>query len=193
MSPDTHLWPFEVFFDGATKRGPAGRAAGAAAILWRVNTAGAPICVGRMFVAIPGLDSAPAAESQGARAAVRMLTRVFEVPNDIGQGGPFVRHARICGDCPQTVRYANAQARMRVVSIRDPLDQALEAARHQGWRLMWQAIRRRQNGVAHGAATAAALWAYGLLVDGYSGTHLHVEWANVPAQAPMGLACPPWP
>ena len=133
------------------------------------------------------------AEAHGAKLSADLLARLA----DRSASGPvLVTHlrARICGDCTQTVRYASAQARMRIVGRRQPVDQAVEQLWQHGWRARWQAVRRCHNEDAHRLATAAAVWAADLKGRGLLAPRLHVVWADMGDEGcPRGLAEPPWP
>ena len=98
--------------------------------------------------------------------------------------------ARVVGDCSQPILYANAQARMRVIPQRRPIDQAIELAWRQGWRVRWQAVRRRFNADAHSLAGAAAEWAAWRHDSGLPEATF-IEWLDAPGEAPPGLRLPP--
>ena len=186
-------WHTEAYFDGATGRSRLGRVAGAGVVLWRMDAQGAPRCIARAALAMPGGASAPVAESRAAGLAVDLLTRMHEAPPDASLTPLSTRRARVCGDCTQTIRYTNGQARMRVIARREPIDAALDRAWRHGWNIRWQAIRRAHNAAAHAVATAAVAWASRLLARGRRACRSCIVWATGGQAPPEDLTLPALP
>ena len=89
-----------------------------------------------MEVALPDEHRSPVAEAWGANAALQLLLR-----------GPdmWPRTARVVGDNLAAVRYCAAQGRLHSPDIQGVLDSVLGRVLLGGWRLTWEAVRRRWN------------------------------------------------
>ena len=180
------LLPYEVFYDGSTTTAQRTRNSGAAALLWRVNGLGPPSCVGRAVLALPGVESAPLAESYAGALAMSLLVLL---PHQ--EEGTALR-ARLIGDCLSVARYGAAQMRFRDVARRQPLDMGLLATHERGWGLQWQVVPRRLNQDAHELARCAAQWALSLSERGTFEAQVHFEWRVVPRVDPP-TPLPRWP
>ena len=109
-----------------------------AALLLPSGRRGAAVCIATAVAAIPRGATAQVAEALGGRLALSMLL----------QTAPDVRAARIIGDNTGVVRYGAGTARLRRPGMQAHLDAPLEDAAEAGWRLYWQAVRRRLNSAA---------------------------------------------
>ena len=103
-----------------------------------IRQAGRPVCIATAVAAIPRGATAQVVEALGGRLAFSMLL----------QTTPDVRAARIIGDNTGVVRYGAGAARLRRPGMQAHLDAPLEDAAEAGWRLYWQAVRRRLNSAA---------------------------------------------
>ena len=182
--------PFEVFFDGGTHLRGHHPSAGAGALLWHLRPGASPACIGRAAMAIPGLTSAPLAESHACGLALMLLAEYSETrAMGIGQ----LLRARVIGDCVPVVRYGAAQARFRCLAQRAPIDEGLERAGRRGWRLGWQAVGRAQNKAAHEVASSAASWASSLVHAGQVHPRVLIEWRGGATATASHYGWPPWP
>ena len=141
--------------------------AGAGATLWRHRLAGGPpVCVARTTVALPWPATAQVAEAFGCRAALELL-------HQVGGDG---RRARVVGDNLAVVRYGAGTAALRAQPQQAMLETALAATYARGWRLDWQAVRRRLNGEADRLATRGIRWAVRCRAAGQDRPQQHTEW-----------------
>ena len=155
-SGEAALWPLEATFDGGSRHVGGRLVAGAGATLWRHRLDGPPVRVASAVAAVPRGATAQVAEALGCRLALGLLLRA----------GPGARAARVVGDSTGIVRYCAGTARLRRPEMQAHLDVSLASLAEAGWRLSWQAVRRRLNEAADGLATegerrAAALAAGG--------------------------------
>ena len=158
LSPSSEpaSWPLEATFDGGARRVQGRQVAGAGASLWRHRLDGPPELVASAVAAVPGGATAQVAEALGCRLAIDLLLRE----------GSGVRAARIVGDSTGIVRYGAGTAKLRRPEMQAHLDVGLANLAEAGWRLSWQAVRRRLNEAAdtlagEGEQMAAALAAAG--------------------------------
>ena len=93
-------------------------------------------------MALPGVDNAQVAEAVGCRSVLALLSGLR----------PMQRTVRIVGDNLSVIRYGVGTARLRRLHLQAHLEQGLGDALMSGWKLTWQAVRRRLN-------TAADYWA----------------------------------
>ena len=80
------------------------------------------------------------------------------------------------GDNLAVICYGAGTARLRRAKIQAHLEISLGAALAAGWRLSWQAVRRRLNGEADSLATEARRWAVELHADAARQAQVAVEW-----------------
>ena len=160
-------WPYEATFDGGARQVGQTWAAGAGATLWAHHLAGGPpTCIARATVALPWDATAQVAEAIGCRTALALLAELR----------PYARAARVVGDNTAVVRYCAGTARLRRPQLQAHLEVGLGAVLAAGWRLSWQAVRRRLNGDADALATAGVYWAAQLRGRGVTDTRVQVEW-----------------
>ena len=169
---DRAQWPFEVTFDGGA-RSIADRAkvAGAGAILWRHSpTGGPPTRLASCIVAVPGSDSAQMGETTGCRAGLGLLQALHT----------HAHAARIVGDNLAAVRYGAGTGRYRRLHLCAQMDQGLRPLVAGGWRLTWQAVRRRLNKAADALATLGVFWADRLRQNGHDAVASWIVWHDDP-------------
>ena len=160
-------WPFEAMFDGGARMVGDTWAAGAGATLWAYHLLGGPpTCIARAAVALPWDASAQVAEAVGCRTALALLAELR----------PRTRAARVVGDNLAVVRYCAGSARLRRPELQAHLEVGLGEVLAGGWRLRWQAVRRRLNTAADGLATEGLQWAAQLRRRGDAALRLQVEW-----------------
>ena len=156
--------PFEATFDGATVVTPAGRVAGAAAILWGPpNEHGERPRITTAFVALPAEGRSEIAEAWGARTAATAAA---------GQANGGVA---IAGDNPSVVRYCAGTGNLTSPNAHEVLDHAIGQLAAQGRHTQWILIPRRLNLEAHQAARTAAGMAADLIWQGLLDT---VSWSE---------------
>ena len=182
---DTILWPYEVTFDGGARHiHPEHKVAGAGATLWRHDpTTGAPIQIASIVVALPDVHDSQIAEATGCRAALAGLARL----------DTEVRAARVVGDNLAVVRYGAGTGRFQRSLLQAQMELALGPLAQRGWRLQWQAVRRRLNKAADRLATLGVFWAEALRRRGASGTHTHIVWHHSSSPSPDPPDCFPAP
>ena len=147
--------PYEATFDGATIDTPAGRAAGAAAILLGPpGPDGVRPVIGTYLTALPAESRSEVAEAWGARAAARATATQ-----------PSGRVA-IAGDNPGVVRYCAGSGNLTSPITHEVLDHAIAQLASQGRGQQWILIPRALNKAAHEAARRAAARAANLLERG---------------------------
>ena len=134
---------------GPVASGTAGSQAHGAT-LWAHDHAGrGPRRITHTVVAIPWDAGAQVAEAIGCRAALYLL---LDLPT-------ANKSARIVGDNLAVVRFGAGTARLRRVAMQAQVERGLNAVLGQGWRLAWQAVRRRLNGDADCFATQGVMLA----------------------------------
>ena len=147
--------PYEATFDGATIDTPAGRAAGAAAILLGPpGPDGVRPVIGTYLTALPAESRSEVAEAWGARAAARAAATQ-----------PAGRVA-IAGDNPGVVRYCAGTGNLTSPNTHEVLDHAIAQLASQRRGQQWILIPRALNKAAHEAARRAAARAANLLEQG---------------------------
>ena len=165
---DTILWPYEVIFDGGARYINADhKVAGAGATLWHYNAFDAfPTQVASIVIALPDIDDSQVAEATGCRSALAALANVTT----------DVRAARVVGGNLAVVRYGAGTGRFQRSLLQAQMELALGPLAQRGWRLQWQAIRRRLNKAADRLATLGVFWAEVLRRPGARGVRTHVVW-----------------
>ena len=178
------LWPWEITFDGGATRKDENSVAGAGAVLWKHDIrGGAPTKLLSVVVAIPGCDNAQLAEATGCRYALEALTRSTPGPSSV----------RIVGDNLAAVRYGAGSARMRRPALQSQIEAGLQPLLLAGWRMQWQAVRRRLNKAADALATVGQKWAELVMASGHGGLQvLQVSHQN-PQRTPLPPSFPPPP
>ena len=147
------IFGLEATFDGGVRKLHGSRVGGAGAVLWGLDgRSGLLRCLALASMALPEVGDSQVAEAWGAHL-VPLLLR--------GQGLGGERRVRISGDNLAVVRHCAAQGRLRRPCAQAVLEPALARVAAGGWRVSWQAIRRRSNMAADGEATARVFWAEG--------------------------------
>ena len=160
-------WPYEITFDGGARSLDETEVAGAGAILWEHDTqGGCPRQIASTVIAIPWKAGAQAAEAAGCCAGLRLLQTLR----------PAHRAARVVGDNLGVIRYGAGTARLRRLQMQAQLEAALATTLSQGWRLSWQAVRRRLNHAADALATEGVLWARDLVTQGHTAIATRTTW-----------------
>ena len=168
---DDFAWPLEATFDGGARTVNGRRVAGAGVALW-AHTAGAPPArLASVTIAIPWDAGAQTAEAIGCGAALHLLAAL----------SPPHRAARIVGDNLAVIRYCAGSARLRRTTMQAHLEPNLATTLARGWRLAWQAVRRRLNQAADSLATAGTRWARTLLDQSVHEVRAHTSWECNPA------------
>ena len=146
--------------------------AGAGAVLWTHSAAGAPPTrLASVTIATPWDAGAQTAEAIGRGAAFHLLASL----------SPPHRAARIVGDNLAVIRYCAGSARLRRTSMQAHLEPNLATTLARGWRLAWQAVRRRLNQAADAFATAGTRWAGALLDQSVHEVRARTTWECNPA------------
>ena len=158
--------------------------AGAGATLWRYDASDtAPTHIASIVIALPDVDDSQVAEATGCRAA---LAARVNVTTD-------VRAARVVGGNLAVVRYGAGTGRFQRSLLQAHMELALGPLAQRGWRLQWQAIRRRLNKAADRLATLGVFWAEGLRRQGVHGVRTHVVWhtsGSPPPEPPAHFPAP---
>ena len=94
------------------------------------------------------------------------------------------RDVRICGDNLGVVRYCAGTGRAGRPEIHDILDAPLRRAACMGWRIDWEAVRRRHNTGSVRAATAGCILAAQHAENGSQDIHQSVTLGDHPPGAP---------
>ena len=127
---------------------------------------GGPVRIATAVAAIPRGTTAQVAEALGCRLALRMIL----------QTDPAVRAARLVGDNTGVVRYGAGTARLLRPEMQGHLDVLLADAAEAGWRLSWQAVRRRLNAAADELAGEGEEHAARLAAAGRWGIWIQERW-----------------
>ena len=160
-------WPWELTFGGGARTVRGHVTAGAGATLWRHEAGGGhPHLVAEAWAALPAGGGAQLAEAVGCRLALGLLRRVRCA----------IAAVRIVGDNLAVLRYGAGTARMRRPALQAQLEAAIASALERGWRLCWQAVRRRLNQAADARATQALDWAADLAASGQWGMQATDRW-----------------
>ena len=188
LTPDrmAALRPYVIFYDGSATPAQRTGNSGAAALLWRIESFGPPTCVARAVMALPGVGSAPLAESHAGALALSLLVLLAQRETNVAL------RACLIGDCLSVARYGAAQMRFRDIARRQPIDSGLAAAHEYGWDIQWQVIPRRLNQDAHDLARCAVRWALLLSEQAAFGPQVHTEWRS-PAPVGSPIPLPQWP
>ena len=101
-------------------------------------------------MALPNVGDSQVAEAWGAHL-VSLLLRHHGLDGE--------RRVWISGDNLAVVRHCAAQGRLRKPCAQAVLEPVFGRLAAGGWRVSWQAIRRRSNMAADGEATAGVFWA----------------------------------
>ena len=107
---------------------------------------------------------------------------LMERPNDD-------RRVRICGGNFAVVRHCAAQGRLHKPCKQAVLEPALARLATGGWRVTWQAIRRRSNMAADAEATEGVYWARQIRDVGGAAQCWRVRWfgdAGDVVRGPLG-------
>ena len=162
------MWPYEVTFDGGDRSFlDRDKVAGAGATLWRHDPVGGPPSrIASTIVAIPCSDSAQVGETSGCRAGLGLLDCLSDTDTS----------ARIVGDNLAAVRYGAGTGRYRRLHLCAQMDQGLRPLAAKGWRLAWQAVRRRLNKAADTLATLGVYWADRLKQAGHTAVATWTVW-----------------
>ena len=165
---DRSMWPYEVTFDGGARSFlDRDKVAGAGATLWRHDPVGGPPSrIASTIVAIPCSDSAQVGETSGCRAGLGLLDCLSDTETS----------ARIVGDNLAAVRYGAGTGRYRRLHLCAQMDQGLRPLAAKGWRLAWQAVRRRLNKAADTLATLGVYWADRLKQAGHTAVATWTVW-----------------
>ena len=164
---DDAAWPYELTFDGGARQVDGTWVAGAGAVLWAHHLQGPlPVRLASSVVAIPWHAGAQVAEAIGCRAALNLLAQLQ----------PRLRAARIVGDNLGVIRYCAGTARLRRLRMQSHLEPGLAQVLSQGWRLSWQAVRRRLNQDADAEATDGVHWAAQLQAQGQRTLRTRTTW-----------------
>ena len=118
-------------------------------------------------MALPEVSDSQVAEAWGAHLAALLLR---ERPD--GE-----RRVRISGDNLAVVRHCASQGRLRRPCAQAVLEPVLARLASGGWRVSWQAVRRRSNMAADAEATDGVFWAARLRRDGVLARRWRVRWA----------------
>ena len=168
-----------ITFDGGARPVRGRQVAAGAAVLWGHTDQGEWQPRLTRTTALPFLADSQIAEAWGARMALELLLGAPEGTRDV----------RICGDNLGIVRYCAGTGRAGRPEIHDILDAALRRAACLGWRIDWEAVRRRHNTGSDRAATAGCLLAAQHAEDGSRDIHLsvtpsnHLPWAPLPTRS----------
>ena len=111
---------------------------------------------------LPQVTNSQEAEAWGANLAMGLL---LESPGSDGR-------VRISGDNLAIARHCAAQGRLHKPSTQAVLEPALSCMFACGWRIAWQAVRRRLNMAADAEATEGVFWARRLR----DGSNPHRRW-----------------
>ena len=147
-----------VTFDGGARPVQGRNVAAGAAVLWGHDTQGEWRPSVTRSTAIPYHVDSQIAEAWGARMALDFLCEAPEGPREV----------RICGDNLGVIRYCAGTGRASRPEIHDILDPPLRRAASQGWRIDWEAVRRRHNTGSDRAATAGCALAARRANDGHN-------------------------
>ena len=180
---ETAAWPLEATFDGGARWVQGRWVAGAGASLWHhPPEGGAPVCIATAVAAVPRGATAQVAEAMGCRMALAMLART----------APTTRAARLVGDSTGVVRYGAGTGRLSRPEMQAHLDGPLADLAEAGWRLTWQAVRRRLNATADRLAGEGEQMAARLAQEGTWRVQTRVRWSPAAARVlPAPGGAPP--
>ena len=158
----------EATFDGGVRDVQGTRVGGAGAVLWGVDPRdGLLTRVASASMALPEVTDSQVAEAWGVHLVALLLR---ERPD--GE-----RRVRISGDNLAIVRHCAAQGRLHRPCTQAVLEPVLARLASEGWRVSWQAVRRRSNMAADAEATGGVFWAAGLHRSGALRRRWRVRWA----------------
>ena len=158
----------EATFDGGVRDVQGTRVGGAGAVLWGVDPRdGLLTRVASASMALPEVTDSQVAEAWGVHLVALLLR---ERPD--GE-----RRVRISGDNLAIVRHCAAQGRLHRPCTQAVLEPVLARLASEGWRVSWQAVRRRSNMAADAEATGGVFWAAGLRRSGALRRRWRARWA----------------
>ena len=100
--------------------------------------------------------------------------------------------ARVTGDNLAAVRYGAGHARYRRLPLQAQMEEGLRPLALAGWRLTWQAVRRRYNQAADFLAGVGQRWAVALGNRGVRTIRTVTIWTGAPPDRPEGFPADDW-
>ena len=144
------MYAMEATFDGGVREVRGIRVGGAGATLWRLDdNTGLRVKLAAATMALPHVTDSQEAKAWGAHLAMRILLK--------SQGSD--RRVRINGDNLAIVCHCAAPGRLHRPGAQAVSEPALSRILACGWRVAWQAVRRRLNVATEDEATEGVFWA----------------------------------
>ena len=164
---DAAAYGMEATLDGGIREVRGLRVGGVGAVLWCMDTrSGLRRRVGAATMALPWVADSQVAEAWGEHLAMLLLMERSDGD----------RRIRICGDSLAVVWHCAAQGRLHRPCAQAILEPVLARLATGGWRVTWQAIRRRLNMVADAEATEGIFGARQIRDEGGAARCWRVRW-----------------